>query len=91
MRMVVANRLTDGRVVFLSDATRWVERIDDGAVARFSDQVNALLAVAERSAEAGEVVDPYAIDVSEAGGSRRPTSLRESIRAFGPSIADLGR
>jgi len=84
--MIVANRLTDGRVVFLADDARWVESIQDGLVIE-SDALQAeLLGHAERAVETGLVVDPYLIDVVIEDGRRRPSQLRESIRAFGPTV-----
>ena len=32
------------------------------------------------------VIDPYLIDVTDEGGTYKPTSIRESIRAFGPTV-----
>ena len=86
--MIVANRLTDGRVVFLADNARWVESIEDGLVIE-SDELQAkLLEQAESAVELGTVVDPYLIEVVTKEGRRSPVQLRESIRAFGPTISD---
>ena len=86
--MIVANRLTDGRVVYLADGARWVESIDAGVLIESDTDRAALLEQAEHAVESGAVVDPYLIDVVIADGRRRPTQLRESIRAFGPTVAD---
>ena len=86
--MIVANRLTDGRVVFLAEGARWVESIDKGLVIESETQRPQLLEHAERAVESGIVVDPYVIDVVVEDGRRRPLQLRESIRAFGPTVAD---
>lgn len=86
--MIVANRLTDGRVVFLADGARWVESIEDGLLIE-SDALQAqMLEHAERAVESSTVVDPYLIDVVTENGRRRPAQLRESIRAFGPTVSD---
>jgi len=87
MQMILASRLTDGRVVFLADGARWVESIDDGLIAESAEAAAGLLKVAQGSVDDCRVVDPYAIDVTVDGGRRRPEALREAIRAFGPSIA----
>ncbi len=87
MQMIVASRLTDGRVVFLADGVRWVESIHDGLIAESAETTAGLLEVAQRSVDDCRVVDPYAIDVTVDSGQRRPKLLREAIRAFGPSIA----
>lgn len=87
MQMIVASRLTDGRVVFLADRDRWVESIQDGTLAESREEAAGLLEIAQRSVRDCRVVDPYAIDVTVEGGARRPASLREAIRAFGPTTA----
>ena len=87
MQMIVASRLTDGRVVFLADGVRWVESIDDGLIAESAEAAAGLLEVAQGSVADCRVVDPYAIDVTADSGRCRPKLLREAIRAFGPSIA----
>lgn len=85
--MIVANRLTDGRVVFLAEDARWVESIDEGLVIESEASRVELLEHAERAVETATVVDPYLIDVVIEDGRRRPSQLRESIRAFGPTVA----
>ena len=87
MQMIVASRLTDGRVVFMADGPRWVESIQDGAVADSPEGVAGLLEQAEAAVRASTIVDPYAVDVTVDDGVRRPTALREAIRAFGPTTA----
>lgn len=87
MQMIVASRLADGRVVFLAEESRWVESIQDGLIAESEAATADLLDLAHRAVHACEVVDPYAIDVTVEAGVRRPASLREAIRAFGPSTA----
>lgn len=86
--MIVANRLTDGRVVFLAEDDRWVESIQNGLVIESDALQVELLEHAERAVETGVVVDPYLIDVVIEDGRRRPLQLRESIRAFGPTVSD---
>jgi hypothetical protein len=87
MQMIVASRLIDGRVVFLARDARWVESIEDGLVAESAEAVAVLLEQAQKAVQADEIVEPYAIDVTVDAGQRRPTALREAIRAFGPTIA----
>lgn len=87
MQMLIATRLTDGRVVFLTTSQGWTESINGGVVARSSHAGAELLEIAQRAEEASDIVDPYLIDVVDSGGRRRPAALRESIRAFGPTVA----
>jgi hypothetical protein len=84
-QMIIANRLTDGRVVFLAADGRWVEAIDAGALTD-ADRIAALLERAKQDEACNLVVEPSAIDVQEMNGRRRPSAVREAIRAFGPSV-----
>ncbi len=89
-RIVTANRLDDGLVVYLNGAG-WSERIEDARIA--GDEASArLLAEAEGPEQAIRVVAPYLIEVAREGGVPRPVSHREAIRARGPTVrTDLGR
>jgi hypothetical protein len=90
-RIVTANRLDDGLVVYLNGAG-WSERIDDAGVAGDDAAAGRLLARAEGPGQAVRVVDPYLIEVTREGAAPRPVSHREAIRARGPTVrTDLGR
>lgn len=86
MQMLIATRLTDGRVVFLTASHGWTDSIDGGIVAQSAEAAAELLDIAQRAERASEIVDPYLIDIVDSEGRRRPAALRESIRAFGPSV-----
>ncbi len=85
-RMVTANRLGDGLVVYLDRDGGWSERIADGRVASDDAAAAALLTVAEGAAVACQVVEPYLIDVVDGDGGVRAASFRERIRAQGPTV-----
>ena len=86
LQVVTANRLGDGRVVFLADGYLWVEEIGRARVAENGEAGNALLAIAEKAAADRIVVAPYLIDVSTDGEHNvTPTRYREVLRALGPS------
>lgn len=84
---ITANRLLDGRVVFLTGGEGW--DLDVNRAAIFADPVaaEAGLAVAQGAVARGEIVDPYAIAVEGGDGYVKPTILRERIRAEGPTIS----
>jgi len=84
--MVLANRLTDGRVVFLAADGTWVDSIAAGTLATDIDTAQRLLAGARQDEDLSAVIDPYLIDVRTAAGARQPVSFREGIRATGPTI-----
>lgn len=85
-QMVLANRLTDGRVVFLATGGGWVEDIARGALARDPDAATQLLALAQLAESRNVVVEPYLIGIRMAGGQRQPVAFREAIRAQGPTV-----
>lgn len=85
LQVVTANRLGDGRVVFLAAGYRWVEEIGAARVGETDEAAKALLAIAEKAAADRIVVAPYLIDVSTDGDRITPTRYREVLRALGPS------
>jgi hypothetical protein len=84
-QIVTANRLRDGRVVFLTQDGEWSARVADSRPASGA-AADLLLSVAQIAADARIVVNPYLIDVAVAGGSPWPVLARERIRATGPTI-----
>lgn len=89
-KVVTANRLSDGLVVYLDQSGGWSGRVEDGRVAAGEAESAEILALAESQPTA--VVGPYLIDVIEEEGVPRPVSYREVLRAKGPSVRlDLGK
>jgi hypothetical protein len=84
--MIIANRLSDGLVVFLAAGEGWVEKIDSGLVIDDSVEAERLLVVAKRHETRNVVVEPALIDVEQRDGRLRPVAIREAIRAFGPTV-----
>lgn len=86
MRMIIANRLTDGLVVFYTAGGGWSVNIADGIV--FSDEAETkrLFAAAKADEQHCKIVDPNLIDVTVEAGLPRPVAIREAIRAFGPTV-----
>jgi len=84
MRILTANRLIDGRVVFRDADGRWVEAFDAAAVFDAAAAETAL-AAAEADVAARLIVGPYAVAVTEVEGRREPEAMREKIRVTGPT------
>jgi len=84
LEIVSANRLTDGRVVYLSHGDRWSDKIVDGRTAKNGEESTALLAEAEVSVAKGLIVAPYLVTISDDNGAFTAMRLRERIRQFGP-------
>jgi hypothetical protein len=85
-QMIIANRLTDGLVVFLSPQESWDTAIVAGAVIETGAEAERLLTIAKRHEVECLVVDPQLIEVEVEEGRPRPTAIREAIRAFGPTV-----
>jgi hypothetical protein len=85
-QVIIANKLTDGFVVFLTSAGDWSNEIAAAAVAEDDAAAAVLLAQGKRAEQNNEVIDPYLIEISVREGKRIPTEYREYIRACGPSV-----
>lgn len=91
-QVVIANRLTDGRVVFLAQGDAWASSVNDAQVEEVGAAADALLAAAMRLEAKQQVIGSELIDVEVEGADVRPTKPREAIRANGPtSRRDLGK
>lgn len=86
-RVVTANELRSGAVVYLAQNGRWVEGIRDASVAADAESLKQLEALAQAAVEKTEVTAVYAMDVALAAGRPVPVSVREKIRAaHAPSV-----
>ena len=89
-KIVSANDLLEGDVVYLDAAGGWTRDLSQAVVAPTQEAADALLA---RGNQPGVVVGPYLVDVSQDGEGRpSPVHFRERFRDRGPSNRpDLGR
>ena len=89
---VTANRLTDGEVVYLAANNRWVEGFAAADIVDGAEAAEALLARAMPADFELSVLEPYLFEVLEENGGYKPASVREIIRAAGPTVRlDLGK
>ena len=88
-QMIIANRLIDGRVVFLTPDDRWDHAITGGKVVETDEDAQRLMAVAKQAEASSLIIDPQLIEVTMEQGAPRPTAIREAIRAFGPTAASV--
>ena len=85
-KMVTANRLSDGVVVYRTADGRWTHELAEGEIVEGKELGAARLAEAEAAVAACRVVAPYLIDVVAEGEVVRPARFREAIRAAGPTV-----
>ena len=84
-QLVTGNRLRDGVPVYLTPHRDWSPRIDEATLVRAAEG-EALLAAAQAGPPPLSVVAPYLAEAVREDGHVRPASLRERIRAYGPSV-----
>ena len=85
MKVLTANRLIDGEVVWYGADETWIETIDGARIARDKAAEEALQAIGKDAFAANLVVDVELIDIELVSGRIVPTRLRERIRAAGPT------
>lgn len=92
MKLLTANRLSDGEAVWLGSGERWLESIDQAEIARDKEAQERLEQIGREAQARDEVVDVNLIDVDLVDGKVQPIRLRERIRAAGPTIhPELGK
>lgn len=82
-KVVTANDLRDGLVVFLDDNGGWTHRIAEARVLTDGPELEDANVYAKAQHDARIVVEPYPIDVKITDGVPVPVRIREKIRADG--------
>jgi hypothetical protein len=91
MKILTANRLTDGEAVWYG-ANHWSELIAGAEIAGDKAAEERLQKIGDLAYRNDEVVDVNLIDVKLVDGNIVPLRLREVIRAAGPTNrTDLGK
>ncbi len=82
MKIVTANRLSDGRVIYAGVDNQPVDRIDQASVL---DDPAAEIVLAEVAGRPEVFVNPYLVEVQDRTPSGRDR-LKERIRSAGPTV-----
>jgi len=85
-KVVTANRLSDGAVVFLAESGCWSEAIDSALLAPDPEATEALSRRGQQAEAVNHVTGSYLIDVERRHGRVHPLHIRERIRAQGPTV-----
>ncbi|UTW55953.1 DUF2849 domain-containing protein [Kordiimonas sp. SCSIO 12610] len=89
-QLIIANRLDDGRVVFMTPDGNWTADVARAAVADTPEGVEELEAKASISEKNNLVVDPQAVPAEDQNGAF-PAHMKQAMQAKGPSVRpDLG-
>ncbi len=91
MKILTANRLTDGIAVWYADGG-WAETVTKADLAHDKAAEDRLEAIGVRALSDNEVIDVNLIDAEVVDDAVEPVRLREKIRAAGPTIrGDIGK
>lgn len=85
MKVITANRLLDGDVVWLGENGDWVERVTLARIFEGKEAVAEGLELGAAAEREQIVVGVYDMDVAMEEGVLVPVRLRERIRAKGPT------
>jgi len=85
MKVLTANRLTDGEAVWLAPGSVWIETLEGAEVAGDQPAEERLERFGSESFARNEVLDVNLIDVEVTSAGIRPVRMRERIRANGPT------
>lgn len=85
-KIVTANTLATGHVVFLAGDGGWVDALADAATFEDAAAAEHGLAGAQADVARGVIVDPFVTDRGPDRDGRPVMTLRDTIRAFGPTI-----
>lgn len=89
--VVTANALADGGVLWLraeAGHLAWTPESRAASTTEDAHQRDAWLVAAEADALRNLIVAPYAVEVAPVEGGFRHTSVRERVRADGPTVGN---
>ena len=92
IKVLTANNLLSGEVVYLTDDGAWSPHISQAAVVETPEAIAALEAAGAAGERERIVVASYLVDVERGPDGPVPVRVRELMRTLGPSVrTDLGK
>ena len=88
-KVVTANHLIEGDVVYLTESDDWTRHLSEAEV--ITDEAHAQLRQLQAEAETETVVGVYLADVKPGATGPEPTHFREDFRRTGPSNYPHGK
>ena len=85
LKVMTANLLREGDVVYLSAKGSWSPWLRDAEMVEGAEGAARLEAAADKAVGERLVVGPYLMQVAKQSGWPRPVGTREKIRAKGPT------
>lgn len=91
-QVLTANLVVDGEVVYWREDGSWTLELKNAFVCEAADAEAKGLSSADKAVAEQKIMDPYLFAVSLDDGEISPSSVREKIRAKGPTVRlDLGK
>ncbi len=88
-KIITANALIEGDVVYLTADDHWTRRHSEAEL--IEDEAHAQIRLLDAEGRSGEVVSPYLADAELTPDGPAPAHLREALRMRGPSNYRHGR
>ncbi|WJY20602.1 DUF2849 domain-containing protein [Fontisubflavum oceani] len=88
-KVVTANALLEGDVVYLTEDDRWTRTLTEAEL--IEDEAHAQLRLLDAEMQPDRVVGPYLADVKAGPQGPEPTHFREAFRSRGPSNYQHGK
>lgn len=82
-KVITANALLEGDVVYFTDQDMWSRELCEAEV--LEDEAHADLRLIEASRQQDQIVGAYLADVKAGDNGPEPTHFREDFRRTGPS------
>ncbi len=82
-KILTANHLLEGDVIYLSATGDWSRRIEDAVL--LTDETDAQHRLSLASQQVDEIVGAYLVDAKAGETGPEPTHFREEFRRTGPS------
>ena len=82
-KVVTANALLSGEVVYFTANDDWSPRLNEAEL--LTDEAHAQVRLVEASARQSEIVGAYLADMAPGENGPEPTHFREDFRRTGPS------
>ncbi len=82
-KVVTANALIEGDVIWLTADDQWTRCMDDAEL--IVDEAHGQLRLLFAEAQADKIVGPYLADAAGGAKGPEPTHFRETFRTRGPS------
>ncbi len=86
LKILTANDLRNGRVVFATGENDWSPVISRAHISNDNETDEKLLSIGKQAVDRQIIVEPFLIDITIENGLPAPVRFREQLRVCGPSV-----